>query len=257
MFFPNETASVNNTGREAPKCSRDFFLDNSSGLCRPECGEWDQYSPATRRAVYGVNITFILVTIIVCVVTFVWSIFRRKIMFRYPNIILLYITFTRAILSILHLVGYTDEKALYCTSRDRMTSFEEGSAYCNIIGSATTFIPIFDLTGLCFHLGTVLFTAYFPFRARKLETKGGYKYLHVFAVICGVGFSIFLVGLQFAVGGFSRTVVPIFCLAASESAFVFGVIPGCFISAIFLTFVMVLLFKIINIQGWKLKRSQV
>ena len=55
--------------------------------------------------------------------------------FRYPNIILLYITFTRVILSIFHLVGYTDEKALYCTSRDRMTSFEEGSAYCNIIGN--------------------------------------------------------------------------------------------------------------------------
>ena len=72
-----------------------------------------------------------------------------------------------------------------------------------------------------------------------------------------VGFSIFLVGLQFALGGFSRTVVPIFCLAASESAFVFGVIPACFISAIFLTFMMALFFKIITIQGWKHKRSQV
>ena len=36
--------------------------------------------------------------------------------FRYPNIILVYFTFTRIFLSILHLVGYTDEKALYCTS---------------------------------------------------------------------------------------------------------------------------------------------
>ena len=62
------------------ECSQDFFLDNSSGLCRPECGEWDQYSPATRRAVYGVNITFALLTIIVCMVAIVWSIFRHKIM---------------------------------------------------------------------------------------------------------------------------------------------------------------------------------
>ena len=54
--------------------------------------------------------------------------------FRYPNVILIYITFTRIALCIFHLVGYTDEKALYCTSRDRVTSFEEGSAYCNIIG---------------------------------------------------------------------------------------------------------------------------
>ena len=125
------------------------------------------------------------------------------------------------------------------------------------IGSATTFIPTFDLTGLCFHLGTVLFTAYFPFRARKLETRGGYKYLHLVAIVCAVGFSVFLVGLQFAVGGYSRTVVPIFCLAASESAFVFGVIPACLISAIFLTFVMALFFKIIDMQGWKSKPSQV
>ena len=53
--------------------------------------------------------------------------------FRYPNIFLLYITFTRVILGTLHLVG-SDEKALYCTSRDRVASFEEGSPYCNIIG---------------------------------------------------------------------------------------------------------------------------
>ena len=118
-------------------------------------------------------------------------------------------------------------------------------------GSATTFIPTFDLTGLCFHLGTVLFTAYFPFKARNLEKKGGYKYLHLIAVLCAVGLSGFLVGVQFGVGGYSRMVVPIFCLAASESAFVFGVIPACLISAIFLTFVMVLLFKIVDIEGWK------
>ena len=54
--------------------------------------------------------------------------------FRYPNIFLVYITFTRVILSILFLVGHTDEEALYCTSRDRVASFEEGSPYCNIIG---------------------------------------------------------------------------------------------------------------------------
>ena len=100
QFSPNDLSSGNgtlNSGRLVPclyhsvadhlqlnaavtKCSRDFFLDNSSGLCRPECGEWDQYSPATRRAVYGVTITFALVTVTVCVVTIVWSVFRHKIM---------------------------------------------------------------------------------------------------------------------------------------------------------------------------------
>ena len=62
------------------ECSDDFYLDNSSGLCRPECGEWDQYSPSTHHAVVGINITFVLITILICVATFVWSIVRHKIM---------------------------------------------------------------------------------------------------------------------------------------------------------------------------------
>ena len=38
---------------------------------------------------------------------------------------------------VLHLVGYTDEKALYCPSRDRVTSFERGTVYCSIIGTVS------------------------------------------------------------------------------------------------------------------------
>ena len=56
----------------------------------------------------------------------------------YPNVILIYISLSHILLMFLHLVGYTDEKALYCTSRDRVTSFEEGTAYCSIIGKVST-----------------------------------------------------------------------------------------------------------------------
>ena len=124
-------------------------------------------------------------------------------------------------------------------------------------GSAITFIPTFDRVGLCFHLGTVLFTAYFPFRARTLENKGPYKYLHILAVVCAFMVATFFVGVQFGSGGYSRTMAPIFCLASSDGSFVFGIVPGCFISAIFLTFVMIILFKIVDIEGKKRKRSEV
>ena len=77
------------------------------------------------------------------------------------------------------------------------------------------------------------------------------------AVICAVGVSGVLVGLQFAVGGYRRTVVPVLCIAAPESSFVFGIVPVCLISAIFLTFVMILLFKIIKSKKWRLRRSEV
>ena len=129
---------------------------------------------------------------------------------------------------------------------------------CNSAGSATTFIATFGyIIGLCFHLGTVLFTVYFPFRARTLETKGHYKYLHIVAVVFPLTLATLFLGIQYGIGGYSRTMVPIFCLPSSEGSFALAIVPGCFISAIFLTFVMVLLFKIVDIEGIKLKRSEV
>ena len=125
--------------------------------------------------------------------------------------------------------------------------------YFKSVGAITTFVPSSDLTVLCFNLGTVLFAAYFPFRAREFESKGRYNYTHIAAVASAVIFSGMLVSIQFALGGYSRTVVPIFCLADPSNAFVFAVIPACVISAIFLTIVMLLLFKIFDIGQWKFK----
>ena len=122
-----------------------------------------------------------------------------------------------------------------------------------VIGAATTFIPSFDFTVLCFQLGTVLFGVYFPFRAREFESKGHCKWIHLVSVINAVSLSALLVGVQFGLGGYSRTMVPVFCLADMGSALVVSVIPTCVILAIFLTLVMLLLFKIFDIAGWKLR----
>ena len=123
----------------------------------------------------------------------------------------------------------------------------------SFVGAATTFVPTHDVTALCFQLGTVLFAAYFPFRARMFESKGWYKYIHIAAVANAVIFPATLVGIQYGLGGYSRTSVPIFCLADPSSAFVFAVIPACLTNATFLTLVVLLLFKIFDIGGWKLK----
>ena len=121
------------------------------------------------------------------------------------------------------------------------------------LGSATTFVPGFNLIALCYQLGTVLFGAYFPFRAREFKTKHRFKYVHLVAVVSAIVFPGVLVGVQYGLGGYSRTVVPIFCLADASSAFLFAIIPTSLINAIFLTFVMMLLFKVLDISGWKLR----
>lgn len=85
------------------------------------------------------------------------------------------------------------------------------------------------------------------------ESKGWYKYIHIAAVANATIISASLVGIQYGLGGYSRTSAPIFCLADPSTAFVFAVVPACLINAAFLTLVVLLLFKIFDIGGWKLK----
>ena len=114
--------------------------------------------------------------------------------------------------------------------------------------------PVVSTARLSLGLGQVgLFTAYFPFCARKFESKGCYKYIHVVAVINSTVVSGFLVGAQLGLGGYGRTVVPIFCLADASSAYAFAIVPTNAINALVLTFVMILHFKVFDIGGWKLK----
>ena len=54
--------------------------------------------------------------------------------FRFPNIVLVYISITRIVFCLVHIVGYTDEEALFCTQRDLVASYAEGGPYCDVIG---------------------------------------------------------------------------------------------------------------------------
>ena len=61
-------------------CSSDFFLDKGTGLCRPDCGEWNQYSLWRERAVYGVDSSFTALAVLIDTITLVVSCVRYKIM---------------------------------------------------------------------------------------------------------------------------------------------------------------------------------
>ena len=95
----------------------------------------------------------------------------------------------------------------------------------------------------------MLFGAYFPFYAREFDAKGRTKYIHIAAVASAIIFPALIVGIQFVIGGYRRTMVPIFCLADTGSALVFAIIPVCLLSAVFLTLVMILFFKTVRLGG--------
>jgi len=117
------------------------------------------------------------------------------------------------------------------------------------VGAAVTYIPVQDITLLCFHLGLVLFGAYFPFSAREFDAKGRTKYIHITAVASAILIPALIVGFQFAMGGYHRGMSPIFCLADSGTAFVFAIIPLSLLSAVFLMLVMILFFRTVRLGG--------
>ena len=114
---------------------------------------------------------------------------------------------------------------------------------------ATYFQPV-QLILASFHLGVVIFAIYFPFKYRHFEAKHRFKYIHIAAVVSAILVPAPNIGIQYALGGYSRTLVPLFCLSNRSSAFFFAVIPASLASAIFLSLVMLLFFKIVCIANW-------
>ena len=117
-------------------------------------------------------------------------------------------------------------------------------------GAVATYFQPVQLILASFHLGVIIFGAYFPFCARLFEAKGRYKYVHIAAVICAFLIPAPNIGIQFTLGGYSRTLVPLWCLSNRSSAFFFAVIPASLASAVFLTLVVLLFIKIIRIANW-------
>ena len=115
----------------------------------------------------------------------------------------------------------------------------------------------FDLTILSAYLGVVLLGIYFPFIARNFESRGYFKYVHIMALVIGVLLSVLCVGCHLSMGGYRIRIVPIFCVAQVDSAFWGSVVPHCVIAATFLTLVMVLLFKIVERDGWHCAKMKV
>lgn len=46
-----------NSGEETvTECSDDFFFDNSSQVCKPECGVWTPFSPRKQKVLVGLRL---------------------------------------------------------------------------------------------------------------------------------------------------------------------------------------------------------
>ena len=61
-------------------CSKDFYLDETSGLCEAECGEWSQLSDATAAWFHPFITVVLLFQMVVVVVVVILSCINYKTM---------------------------------------------------------------------------------------------------------------------------------------------------------------------------------
>ncbi len=71
-------ASDSNIGLNVTECSPDFYLDDSSGLCRPECGEFFQLSDQTAAWLHPLIIVTLIIQILGGVLLLVVSCINYK-----------------------------------------------------------------------------------------------------------------------------------------------------------------------------------
>ncbi len=71
-------ASDSNIGLNITECSQDFYLDDSSGLCRPECGEFFQFSDQTAAWLHPLIIVALVIHILGGVLLLVVSCINYK-----------------------------------------------------------------------------------------------------------------------------------------------------------------------------------
>lgn len=61
-------------------CSEQFFLEESSELCKPECGVWTQHSPKRATGIHYSLIATVVLGILLCLAVLLLSLFQRKTM---------------------------------------------------------------------------------------------------------------------------------------------------------------------------------
>jgi hypothetical protein len=143
------------------ECMEDFFFDNSSKRCVPECGKWTytthrddriltgfskrcvpecgKWTYTTHRddrILTGFSITGILLAILLSIIFVVGSGIKHKQMFRFPAIFLVYSAVTLLIYGFFNFATKFDRETVICSSRNLVETLDKGgtSFYCLFVG---------------------------------------------------------------------------------------------------------------------------
>eukprot|EP00731_Ephydatia_muelleri_P012504 Em0006g1398a len=152
-------------------CSKLFYYDSTSGLCRPTCGV--QIGSENK----SITDVLLLFGIFGCIVAFVASVFNHKVMQKFPSILLIYWLVSGVAYFITDIVEC-------CTTKDYFENSINPSLPCQLKAFVSIFLgyllAIFPLE----HTLILFSGVWFPYMSKNIFSSTRKRlYLHAFAVL--------------------------------------------------------------------------
>lgn len=221
------TTQTSDSGEPSlPVCSDGFYV-SSTGLCRPECLEWEEF-PHAAVVVFDVFVVLqAVVYVIAATAVIILTCIRRKKMYRFPSGFVVFQVIPVGVFEVFVLIGYMDRKKLFCSSPDLIEALEHPTTFCNIQGAVFYYCSLVtSILWVCHILG-VTWRVKFPVHARSFEQKSYFKYVYVAMIAIALTLPFGSIAASFATGGYGLPrFPPTTCLAIDPGASFYGfVIP--------------------------------
>ena len=200
--------------------------------------------------------------------------------FKFPSVFIIYQMFPLGLFEIFLLIAFTDRERLFCSKRDVIGSLANSTPFCTIQGvfrSIQRLLYSIQLhcilnfyAGLVFHyitLQTILLWLFhilaifcgikFPIRAKIIEMKGYFRYVHFIMLGLAIVLPCIPIAVVQATGGSKLATFPPFQCYAGNSDVVYYtfILPGSIMLGTGITLVILTLHMIIHATELRRKFS--
>lgn len=234
------TLGTNNSWSSDPNCHPLFVQKNC--ICLPSCSKF-RMNTEVGQVIEDIAIAITLIVAIVSpIIYFVFFMIRRKVMGRYPAVLVLYGSLGIFVVAIaVALARIVPGNALFCSHTDFLfTLLDSPTPYCTISGFLFQFLIVMLFSFWLLHIVHIWISVAFPHIAKKVKKHD--KIIHVVTVVLIVLLS--LIGPVVAVAKYPYIVprLPTLTCFSSDLNWTFYslILPSCIAIALASTFLILL-----------------
>ncbi|KAL5502896.1 hypothetical protein EMCRGX_G009746 [Ephydatia muelleri] len=236
---------------DSVRCNEQFILRN--GTCQPICDRWKVISVALADSTFGLTIILATAAGVFGVILLVISLKRRKKMFSFPSIIIVYMSGASIIFALFVLIASTSRR-LFCSSENTVEAIRNPSPYCIVMGCIFYYGLLHVLTFWISHVGMLFYKVAFPFESRLIESYS--KRFNLGVVLAALALPCIPIIVAFSTGGFLSIGYPqLVCVIKNSNAEHYSyTLPSSLIIATGISLLVVIATIIIKSNG-KYKRQ--